>query len=173
MKAVEQPAKNWRADLQEILIDVASQQLHHMQEGKLFKTYPISTGLKGVGEKKGSNQTPRGWHIIRAKIGQHQPANTIFVSRRPMPNIYTPEFEEQYPGKDWILTRILWLSGLEVGKNRLGECDTMQRFIYIHGCPDSKPMGIPLSQGCVRMRNQDIIELFDVIPVRTKVFIRG
>jgi lipoprotein-anchoring transpeptidase ErfK/SrfK len=159
--------------LQQILIDIPSQQLHFLHEGKELKIYPISTGLNGVGEQKGSGQTPRGWHIIRAKIGNNQPINTIFVGRRPLEEIYSETLEEKYPGKDWILTRVLWLSGLELGKNRLGDCDTMQRYIYIHGCPDSKPMGIPLSHGCIRMRNFDIVELFNHVPVGTKVFIRG
>jgi lipoprotein-anchoring transpeptidase ErfK/SrfK len=160
-------------DLLQIIIDIPSQQLHYLREDKLLKIYSVSTGKNGVGEKNGSGQTPRGWHIVRAKIGQHQPINTIFVGRRPIEEIYSEELEEKYPQRDWILTRILWLSGLELGKNRLGDCDTMRRYIYIHGCPDNKPMGIPLSAGCIRMRNLDIVELFNNIPVGTKVLIRG
>ncbi|MBI2790495.1 MAG: L,D-transpeptidase [Gammaproteobacteria bacterium] len=160
-------------DLLQIIIDIPSQQLHYLRRDKLLKVYPVSTGKNGVGEKNGSGQTPRGWHIIRAKIGQDQPVNTIFVGRRPIEEIYSEGLEEKYPQRDWILTRILWLSGLELGKNRLGDCDTMRRYIYIHGCPDSKPMGIPLSAGCIRMRNLDIVELFNNIPVGTKVLIRG
>lgn len=159
-------------DLLQIIIDIPSQQLHYLREDKLLKIYSVSTGKNGVGEKNGSGQTPRGWHIVRAKIGQHQPINTIFVGRRPIEEIYSEELEEKYPQRDWILTRILWLSGLELGKNRLGDCDTMRRYIYIHGCPDNKPMGIPLSAGCIRMRNLDIVELFNNIPVGTKVLIR-
>ena len=157
----------------QIIIDISSQQLFLLNKSQVLKIYKISSGFNGVGELNGSGNTPRGWHIIRAKIGSNQPENAVFVRRRPTGEVYSEALAEQFPERDWILSRILWLSGLEVGKNRLGECDTMQRFIYIHGCPDSKSMGIPLSKGCVRMRNKDIIDLFDAVPLRTKVFIRG
>ena len=133
----------------------------------------ISTALNGVGEKRDSGKTPRGWHVIRAKIGQSLPENTVFISRRPTGEIYSSLLQAQDPKRDWILTRILWLSGLEIGKNRLGNCDTMQRYIYLHGCPDNVLLGIPGSKGCIRMRNKDIIELFNQVEVGTKVFIRG
>lgn len=173
MRTVAQPADTMNKQLHQLLIDVPTQQLFYLLNGKCFKIYPISTAKNGVGERRGSEKTPRGWHIIRAKIGQACPINTIFVGRRPLEEIYLPQLEAKYPNRDWILTRILWLSGLEHGKNRLGECDTMRRYIYIHGCPDSKPMRVPLSHGCIRMHNQDIIELFDLIPSGAKVFIRG
>jgi lipoprotein-anchoring transpeptidase ErfK/SrfK len=131
----------------------------------------ISTGRKGVGEQNGSEQTPRGWHKIRAKIGAGQPENTVFVARRPTGELYSPEMRASYPNRDWILTRILWLSGLEPGRNRLGKVDTMRRFIYIHGCPDDDPMGTPGSRGCVKMRNRELIELFDRVPAGTRVHI--
>lgn len=131
--------------------------------------YPVSTALNGVGEKSGSYCTPRGRHRIRAKIGANQPANTVFVARRPTGEIYTPELGTQYPGRDWILTRILWLSGCEVGFNRLGSCDSMRRYIYIHGTPDSEKLGQPGSKGCVRMCNTDLLELFDLVSVNTEV----
>ena len=124
-----------------------------------------------MGEISGSYCTPRGRHIIRAKIGAGQPLNTVFVKRRPTGEIYTPQLGEQYPGRDWILTRILWLSGNEVGFNRLGNCDTMRRYIYIHGTPDSTKLGHPGSKGCVRMRNTDLIAFFDLVPTYTEVFI--
>lgn len=133
--------------------------------------YPVSTAAKGVGEQFGSYCTPRGKHSIRAKIGASQPLNTVFVGRRPTGEIYTPELGAQYPGRDWILTRILWLSGSEVGFNRLGACDTMRRYIYIHGTPDSTQLGQPGSKGCVRMRNADLLEVFDLVPVNTEVSI--
>ena len=110
-----------------------------------------------------------GKHIIRAKIGDKQPINTVFVKRRPTGEIYTPQLAAQYPNRDWILTRILWLSGCEVGFNRLGEVDTMRRYIYIHGSPDSAAMGKPGSIGCIRMHNDDLLELFDKVPVGTPV----
>ena len=134
-------------------------------------TYSISTAANGAGCTKDSGCTPLGKHIIRAKIGAGAPVNTVFVGRRPTGEICTPELIAQYPNRDWILTRILWLSGTEIGKNRLGNVDTMQRYIYIHGTPDSTDMGEVGSHGCVRMRNADVIELFDLVEAGTKVFI--
>lgn len=155
-----------------LIVDVPTQQMHFFCHGKLLKSYLVSTGVNGLGEQKGSGKTPRGWHIIRAKIGTGQPCNAVFVGRRPTGEIYTPELSILHPDRDWILSRILWLSGLELGKNRLGDCDTMQRYIYIHGCPSTKPMGIPDSKGCIRMQNTDLIELFDRVEVGTKIFIQ-
>jgi len=137
----------------------------------LIKQYSISTAKNGAGEQLGSGQTPRGWHIIRAKIGKECLINTVFIGRRPTGEIFTPALQKLFPERDWILTRIFWLSGLELGKNRLGTVDTMRRYIYLHGTPDGTPMGIPNSKGCIRMRNQDIIELFDMVPVGSQVLI--
>jgi len=137
--------------------------------GKVLREYPISTAKAGVGEISGSYQTPRGRHVIRAKIGASQPENTVFVRRRPTGETWTPKLLEQFPGRDWILTRILWLSGCEPGRNRLGCVDTMRRYVYIHGSPDTAEMGIPGSHGCVRMRNADIVELFDLVPCYSDV----
>jgi hypothetical protein len=133
------------------------------------RTYLVSTAKNGPGEKNGSFCTPRGSHIVRAKIGAGQPLGAVFVRRRPTGEVWTPEMHERYPGRDWILTRILWLSGREPGKNRLREVDTMRRYIYIHGCPDSAELGKPGSIGCVRMRNRDIVELFDRVAPYTPV----
>jgi lipoprotein-anchoring transpeptidase ErfK/SrfK len=141
--------------------------------GQVLKRYAVSTAAKGAGEQNGSNCTPRGRHIIRAKVGAGETANTVFVRRRPTGEIWTPELAAANPGRDWILTRILWLSGCEPGKNRLGCVDTMRRYIYIHGSPDSVPMGAPGSIGCVRMRNHEIIELFDLVAPYTVVDISG
>ena len=142
----------------------------------LLATYPVSTAKNGAGEQNGSYCTPRGRHIIRAKVpggmqstGVGEMANTVFVRRRPTGEIWSPDLAAQFPNRDWILTRILWLSGTEPGKNRLGTVDTMRRYIYIHGSPDTVTMGTPGSIGCVRMRNKDIIELFDQVPVYTPV----
>ncbi len=137
--------------------------------GTELATYAVSTALNGPGETKNSGCTPRGKHIIRAKIGAGCAPGTVFLGRRPTGEIYTPELGAQFPQRDWMLSRILWLSGCEVGFNRLGNCDTMQRYIYIHGTPDSEPMGVPLSHGCIRMRNQDVIALFEQVPVGTPV----
>lgn len=155
----------------------------------LVARYLVSTAKNGAGELNGSFCTPRGRHIIRAKIGRNVmqsniqyvgadktasnatlcAKNTVFKRRRPTGEIWSPELSAQFPNRDWILTRILWLSGIEVGKNRLGNVDTMRRYVYLHGSPDTVPMGTPGSIGCVRMRNNDIIELFDQIPVYTPV----
>lgn len=137
--------------------------------GKLLRRYPVSTGANGAGEENGSFCTPRGKHIIRAKIGAGQPENAVFVKRRPTGEIYTPQLGAAHPGHDWILTRILWLSGKEPGYNRWGSCDTMRRYIYIHGTPDSILLGKPGSRGCVRMRNADLLELFDWVQVGSAV----
>lgn len=138
-------------------------------QDEILLHYPISSALKGTGQDSGSYCTPLGRHIIRAKIGAGQPKNTVFVGRRPTGEIYSPELAEQFPGRDWILTRILWLSGCEVGFNRLGGVDTMRRYIYIHGSPDSVQLGQPGSIGCIRMRNADIVELFDRVAAGTLV----
>jgi lipoprotein-anchoring transpeptidase ErfK/SrfK len=146
--------------------------LYDDQDAVLLRL-PVSTGAKGVGERNGSFQTPRGWHMIRAKIGAGLPADAVLVGRRPTGEIYTPALRATHPERDWILTRILWLSGLEPGRNRGGDVDTMRRYIYIHGCPDADPMGIPGSHGCVKMRNSDIIDLYDRVPAGTRVQIIG
>jgi len=142
-----------------------------LRNNQLLVEYTISTAANGLGEQKNSFKTPRGWHMVRAKVGAEQPINAVFVERRFTGEIYSPELNSKFPDRDWILTRILWLSGLELGFNRLGAVDTMQRFIYIHGSPDERPVGQPTSRGCVRMRNKDIIELFDLVPYGTKVLI--
>ena len=140
-------------------------------EGGLQRRYSVSTASKGAGETKGSFCTPRGHHIIRARIGSGQPENAVFVGRRPTGEIWSPELHARFPDRDWILTRILWLSGCEPGFNRLGNVDTMRRYIYIHGSHDLAEMGRPGSIGCIRMRNADIIELFDTVPAATSVTI--
>ncbi len=141
-------------------------------QGKPVLCTSISTARNGVGEVENSFCTPRGWHKIRAKIGKDVPVNTVFRARRPTGEIYTKALREQFPERnDWILTRILWLSGLEPGFNRLGPVDSMRRYIYIHGCPDDDPMGVTSSHGCIKMRNSDVIELFDKIEAGTLVYI--
>lgn len=139
--------------------------------GGVKAKYAVSTAANGVGCEKDSGCTPLGEHIIRAKIGEGVLPNTVFVGRRATGEICTPELMEAFPNRDWILTRILWLSGKEIGKNRLGNVDTMQRYIYIHGTPDSTDMSKVGSHGCIRMRNADVVELFDLVEVGTQVLI--
>jgi len=148
------------------------QQLVVFEGTQILKEYPIATAKNGLGELAGSEKTPRGWHSIRAKIGADQPLYTVFKRRRPTGEIYTPELSQQYPDRDWILTRILWLSGLEQGKNRLGAVDTMRRYIYIHGCPDEIELGTtPSSHGCIRMHSSALVELFEWVEKGTRVWI--
>jgi L,D-transpeptidase YbiS len=156
-----------------IEIDVPAQTLTLLDGAKAVRRYLVSTAKNGPGEKNGSFCTPRGRHIVRAKIGAGQPEDTVFVRRRPTGERWTPELNARYPGRDWMLTRILWLSGCEPGFNRLGNVDTMRRYIYIHGSPSTAEMGKPGSIGCIRMRNRDVIELFELVPPGTPVEIRG
>jgi L,D-transpeptidase YbiS len=142
-------------------------------ENELVAQFAVSTAANGVGCEKNSGCTPLGLHIIRAKIGEGVLPNTVFKGRRPTGEICTSELIAEFPNRDWILTRILWLSGKEIGKNRLGNVDTMQRYIYIHGTPDSTDMSKVGSHGCVRMRNDDIIQLFDMVAVGTPVYIHN
>jgi lipoprotein-anchoring transpeptidase ErfK/SrfK len=155
----------------EIMVSVASQILDVYDQDTIVRHYQISSARNGVGQEYGSFCTPLGSHIIRAKIGAGQPVNTVFVRRRPTGEIYTPDLGASFPGRDWILTRILWLSGCESGFNRLGKVDTMRRYIYIHGSPDSVEMGKPGSIGCIRMRNSDLLQLFDLVSAGTRVYI--
>ncbi len=153
-----------------IWISITSQILElYGCNSSILRRYGISTAANGAGELNGSFRTPRGHHIVRAKVGAGAPENAVFVRRRPTGEIWTPELGAENPGRDWILTRILWLSGCERGLNRLGQVDTMRRYIYLHGSPDNIEMGRPGSIGCIRMRNNDIVELFDLVPPYTRV----
>lgn len=156
--------------MMKINISIRKQQLDLLNDdSQLIRRYQISSAKNGTGQQNGSFCTPLGKHIVRAKIGSGQPVNTVFVRRRPTGEIYSPELGERYPARDWILTRILWLSGCEPGFNRLGTVDTMQRYIYIHGSPDSVEMGKPGSIGCIRISNHDLLDLFDRVAVGTQV----
>lgn len=155
-----------------IHINVTNQTLQLLEHGAPVKEYSVSTARNGTGEQFGSEKTPRGWHRVRALIGGGCAANTVFIARRPSGEIYSAELAAQHPDRDWILTRIIWLSGMEPGKNRLGAVDTMRRYIYIHGCPDTEPMGIAKSHGCIRMNNHDVTELFEQITLGFDVFIK-
>lgn len=155
-----------------IKVSIDEQRLQLHDDNKVIMDVAVATAANGPGEIMHSECTPRGWHKIRAKIGDGAPENTVFTGRRPTGEIYTPALRAQHPGRDWMLTRILWLSGLEPGKNRLGERDSMRRYIYIHGCPDTDAMGVPSSHGCIKMRNTEVIRLFDIVPAGTRVLIQ-
>lgn len=154
-----------------IRVSIAEQRFQLVEDGKVVMDVSVSTAKNGPGEVAGSECTPRGLHYIRAKIGAGCPENTVFVGRRPTGEVYQPEIRAQFPKRDWILTRILWLCGLEPGHNRLGNVDTMRRYVYIHGSPEDDPMGVPSSHGCIKMRNQDVMVLFDRVKVGTQVHI--
>lgn len=153
-------------------IFVATQTLDLLSSGgELVRRYPVSTAEKGCGERKGSFQTPRGRHVVRAKIGASEPLLSVFRGRRPTGEICDAALYQQHPQRDWILSRILWLSGCEPGFNRLGVVDTMQRYIYIHGTPEAVEFGLPSSHGCIRMRNEDVADLFRQVSCGTTVHI--
>jgi hypothetical protein len=152
-----------------ITVSFQEQRLRLANGGEILLDVPVSTAGNGPGERMGSECTPRGRHVVRAKIGHGAPSGSVFVGRRATGELFHPRLRAQYPDRDWILTRILWLSGLEPGRNRLGDVDTMRRFIYIHGCPDDVVLGAPGSHGCVRVDNGDVIALFERVPVGTLV----
>ena len=154
-----------------IIIDPNKQKLFLYNDDQLLLSYDVSTSRSGLGEKEGSFKTPRGLHEVCEKIGHGAMINSVFVGRRLTGEIYSAILAAKEPNRDWILTRILRLSGLEPGKNQGGNVDTLKRMIYIHGTPESEPMDQPLSHGCIRMRNKDIIELFDLVLTGTKVLI--
>ena len=157
-------------DQVDIVIDLDQQRL---SLPKFNKSYLISSGKNGIGETENSGKTPRGWHRIAEKFGANMPQNTVFKARQATGEIYSPALATQYPERDWILSRILWLAGLEAGFNQGEGCDTYQRYIYIHGTPDTEPMGVPISHGCIRMRNTDVMELFELIPVDAIVYLKS
>ncbi len=156
-----------------IEVSILQQTLTVFDGTQILAHFSISTAANGAGCQKNSGCTPTGQHIIRAKIGEGAPINSVFVGRRATGEICSPELMAEFPNRDWILTRILWLSGTEVGVNRLGDVDTMQRYIYIHGTPDTVALGQPGSHGCIRMRNTDVIALFNMVPVGTPIHISG
>ena len=155
--------------MRSVLVDLGAQALVLCEDGREIRRWAVSTSKHGAGERSGSFCTPRGRHVVRAKIGAEAPLGAVFRGRRPTGEIHTPELGRSEPGRDWILTRILWLSGLERGRNRLGDVDSMRRYIYIHGTPYEDEIGSPTSIGCVRMRNADVAELFSLIEAGTPV----
>lgn len=170
MTAATKPGR--AAGRQRLEVDIGAQALRLLQNGRCVRTYPVSTAARGAGEARGSGCTPRGLHRVRIKIGEGCPIGTVFVARRPTGERYSTALAEAHPERDWILTRILWLTGAEPGRNRGGPVDTLRRFIYIHGCPDAEPMGVARSHGCIRMRNADLLDLFDRVRPGAAVDIR-
>lgn len=154
-----------------VRVDLARQTLTLFEGDARVAQWPVSTASNGPGELQDSGCTPRGEHRVRIGIGAGCPENTVFVGRRPTGELYSDALRAAAPQRDWILTRILWLAGCEPGVNRGGRRDTQRRYIYIHGSPDSAPMGVPGSHGCIRMRNRDVIDLFDRIGAGTRVLI--
>ncbi|WP_221897495.1 L,D-transpeptidase [Bathymodiolus japonicus methanotrophic gill symbiont] len=154
-----------------IVVCIAKQTLDIIDNKKVVNSYRVSTAKNGAGERMGSECTPRGWHKIRARIGKEQPLNSVFVGRRATGEIYSAELSQKYPDRDWILTRILWLGGLEAGFNRYGLVDSAWRYIYIHGCPDHLMQGKPESHGCIRIRNADVLDLFNKVKAGDLVLI--
>ena len=167
--------KNNKSHATQLVINIANQKLTVYQQQSEMHTYLVSTAKNGIGSQQNSGCTPLGQHVIAEKIGDNMPINTVFVGRVPTGEKYSAELGILNPERDWILSRILWLSGLEngvnKGSNHQGNCDTYQRYIYIHGTPDTEPMGVPLSHGCVRMRNEDILALFEQVTEGTLVTI--
>lgn len=157
--------------MRRVHISISRQTLTCFENDKQVDSFSISSALNGIGQQSGSGQTPLGEHYIRAKIGDGQPSCSVFVGRRPTGEIYSSKLACEFPNRDWILTRILWLCGTQPGKNRLGSVDSMQRYIYIHGTPDTEPMGVAKSHGCIRMRNVDVLKLYDWVPKSCPVMI--
>jgi len=155
----------------QIIVSIADQRLQLRKNGKVTMDVMVATAANGPGELIGSECTPRGKHIVRAKIGDGCLINTVFIGRRPTGELFDESLRRMHPNRDWILSRIMWLSGQEVGKNRMGNVDSMRRYIYIHGSPDDEIFGQPNSHGCVRMKNIDVIRLYDAIDVGISVLI--
>ncbi len=156
-------------DQKKILIKLNLQRLEFYPGDGSLQIFPISSGKNGIGQMLGSEKTPLGQHMIYRKLGADLALNTVFIARKPSGEIYSADWAAQYPGRDWILTRILWLMGLEPGYNRFGDYDTRLRHIYIHGTPDETRLGQPGSRGCIRMKNADIVHLFEQVEEGTRV----
>lgn len=159
-----------------LLVDTKQQTLSLYQDDSLLRSFAVSTAKNGTGQMEGSGCTPLGKHRIAQKFGDDLPANAVFVARKFTGELYDEQLGKSFPDRDWILGRILWLDGCEEGINQGNDADgvcvdSKSRYIYIHGTPDSEPMGMPLSHGCVRMRNDDIVWLYEQVDVGMTVLI--
>lgn len=155
----------------QVIVNIATQELTVLESDKPLFKCPASTAANGPGNKLGSYCTPLGKHVIRAKIGAGLPIGAVLKGRRWTGEICDADSYRQDPDRDWILTRVLWLSGCQPGYNRFGDVDTMKRYVYIHGTPDAVDLTKPKSRGCVRVANQDVLKLFDMLPPATPVVI--
>ncbi|TDR73612.1 L,D-transpeptidase [Paludibacterium purpuratum] len=161
-----------RRDLPWLRVSVAEQSLTlYDGMGRAQRRYKVSTAVLGTGSQVGSYQTPLGWHQVCAKIGDDAAPDNIIYRRVVTAWHYTPALHEQYPDRDWILARILWLCGMEPGKNLGGDVDSHDRAIYIHGAGSHVAFGTPTSHGCVRMSVDDVVELYRQVPLGTDVVI--
>ena len=154
-----------------VVVAIGAQRLYLMQDGRLFKVYPVSTSVFGPGAQENSNQTPLGLHQIKQKFGEGEPLGMIFKARKPTGRIAEIIKEPIDIPADDVTTRIMWLEGMEPGINQGGKVDSYKRYIYIHGTPEEGLIGRPASHGCVRMYNEDVIELFSKLPEGTLVYI--
>ncbi len=154
-----------------IVVDISRQLLSLYQDDKCLHSWPVSTSARGSGNRMDSLQTPLGAHRIAEKIGADSPANTIFKGRQDCGELANITQRPEPTGEDLITSRILWLKGIEPGKNLDGDVDSQQRYIYIHGTAEEGLIGQAVSHGCIRMRNADVIELFALVDPETLVYI--
>jgi lipoprotein-anchoring transpeptidase ErfK/SrfK len=154
-----------------VLVNIAQQQMLIVSNNTMLKTYTVSTAKAGIGAEKNSNKTPLGVHRIKNKMGDKEPLGTIFFARQASGQIAEIYTDTTDTPKDYVTTRILWLDGLEPGKNKGGKVDSYERYIYIHGTHEEGLLGKPMSMGCIRMKNKDVIEIFNLVKEGTLVSI--
>jgi len=145
-----------------MIVSVPEQKMIVLRDGKPLTQYPVSTSKFGLGDRPGSYATPLGVLRIKEKIGHGLPHGAVFKSRQPTGEV----LPVNAPGRDPIVTRILWLEGLE-DKNR----NAYRRYIYIHGTPEERNIGRPVSYGCIRMKSKDVVELFETVGLNSKILI--
>lgn len=155
-----------------ININVMQQQLRLLDAaGNLLQQYPVSTSKYGTGSENGSEKTPLGLHRIKDKLGGAMPVNEVYIHRVPHGSLEECQQRGIELPDDVIMSRILWLEGMEPGRNQGGYVDTYQRYIYIHGTNHEENIGTPVSIGCIRMRNQDVVDLYRLVEVGSEVMI--
>jgi len=154
-----------------VLVSVARQELYLVQNSKVTSTYRISTSKKGVGSTAGSDKTPPGIHRVKEKYGEGAKEGAIFKGRAYIGREAEIVTEPISVNTDDVTTRILWLEGLEPGKNKGEGIDSYKRYIYIHGTPEEGLIGTPASHGCIRMLNREVIEVFNKVPIGTLVVV--